>query len=378
MENVNVFAMNLGDLETDVLRKLWRQFREDSDGWAPDVAFTDPLSRTRVRRKINQALAEIASFAKCNKCWFVVPTKQNYGQYPVPQNVIDIMSPIYYFTGASAYIELDVYDEADLDDSLSLTSWRMETGSQPSVAYAGFTNRIQRYVGIHPIPTADASAMSLDAAVLERINPSGVVGGVSGSATTGSGATKMVDADGRNFENLGVIIGAYILNITDGSKGAITSLSTTNSTNDSINVSALTGGSANTFAAGDEFRIVHGTYGGIIEIGDIDANFLLAPNPGSIPHPLVTMAAGNMLVRTYIMPAKLVDKYQYPELPLWYHSSISIRAAGLLAEEFPVDSPEYAQAVAYLKRSDDSIAMLRGEAREMFKGDNRYLQSRRS
>ena len=77
------------------------------------------------------------------------------------------------------------------------------------------------------------------------------------------------------------------------------------------------------------------------------------------------------------MPALLVDKFQYPELPLWYHSSISIRAAGLLAEEFPVDSPEYKQAAAYLERSDKMISMLQGEAREMFKGDNRYLQSRR-
>lgn len=377
MENVNVFAMSLGDLETDVLRKLWRQFREDTDGWAPDVAFTEPLNRTRVRRKINQSLAEIASFSKCNKCWFIVPTKASYGQYPLPQNVVDIMSPIYFFTAATTYVELDVYDEADLDDAKSGSSWRMETGSAPSVAFAGFTNRIQRYIGITPIPTVDATAYTLNAAVLERVSPSGVLGGVSGSAAAGSGATKMVDADGRNFEKLGVIVGAYILNITDGSKGAITSLSTTNSTNDSINVTALTGGSANTFTAGDEFRIVHGTYGGVMEIGDIDASFLLAPNPGSTPHPLITMAAGNMLVRSYIMPALLVDKFQYPELPLWYHSAISIRAAGLLAEEFPVDSPEYKQGAAYLERSDKMIEMLRGEARDMFKGDNRYMQSRR-
>lgn len=375
-ENLNVFAMNFGELEADVLRKLWIDFSEDDNGWPPDTAFSGRLTRTHVRRKLNQSLAEIGALARCNKGWFILPSKTNYGQYPVPQNVVDIVSPVYWFTSSTEYIELTVYDESDFDNALRLSGWRTETGAQPEYAYSGFTNRSQRYLGITPVPTADATAVTLNAAVLERAQLYGVSEAVSGSAASGSTSTKMVDADGRNFEDLGVIPGVYILNITDGSRGAVTAISTTNTTNDTIEAT-LTGGATNQFNPGDEWRVVHGTYGGIIEIGDIDVSMLLAPSPASIPSPLITMAAGNMLVRTVILPVKLVDLNQLPELPYWYHSAVSIRAAGYLAKEYPMDSPEYKQGDAYIAQSDNMIGSLKGEAESLYKTGPRQIQSRR-
>lgn len=376
-ENINVFAMNLGELEADVLRKLWIDFSEDTNGWPPNTAFTGRLTLTHVRRKINQSLAEIGALARSNKGWFILPSKANYGQYPVPYNVVDITSPIYWFTSATEYIELKVYDEQDFDLSMPMSGWRTETGSQPEYAYSGFTNKSQRYLGITPIPTGDATSITLNAAVLERSQLYGVTEAVSGSAASGSSATKMVDADGRNFQDLGVIPGVYILNITDGSSGAVSALSTTNTANDTIEVTALTGGSTNQFNPGDEWRIVHGTYGGIVEVGDIDATSLLAPNPGSIPSPLITMAEGNMLVRAVVLPAKLVDRNQLPELPFWYHTAVSTRAAGYLAKEYPADSPEFAQGASYIQQSGEMLASLKGDAESLYKTGPRQIQSKR-
>jgi len=168
---------------------------------------------------------------------------------------------------------------------------------------------------------------------------------------------------------LGVIAGMVILNISDGSKGTITTISTTNTTNDTINVAALTGGSANTWTAGDEMRIVSpGEYGNIIEIGETEADYILSPTP-DLPIPGITMAANNLLVRGYMYPIILRDKYQYPELSPVYHPYIAMGAAASLGKEEPADSPEFAQALAYEKQYNDMTATLNNYAATQYKSD---------
>ncbi len=373
-ENIFIHELSLGLLEAKVLRKLWIQFDEESDGTAPASVFTGKYSQVRVRDAINEAYAYMASFGKMIQSWFIVPTKANYGQYPVPLNIVDV-DKVFYFTSATDYEELKVYDRSVLDELEP--GWRTMTGI-PEYAYAGDWSRTQRRLGITPVPTADATGVTLDPTVLNRPTPYGSVEAVNGSAAPGSGVT-YVDALGQNFSNLGVIPGMVILNITDGSKGTITSLGTTNTTNDTILCSGgLTGGSLNTWTPGDEMRIIGGDYGGIIEIGDTEAEYLLAPSAGQLPSPGITMAAGNLLVEAFILPVLLGNKYQYPEIHPMFHPGIVLGAAALLGEEEPVDSPEFAKAGDYRKRFEGYVNSGSKLMASHFKaGDGQQLWSRR-
>lgn len=76
---------------------------------------------------------------------------------------------------------------------------------------------------------------------------------IRGTVKTGSGATSIIDRDGRDFTTLGLTTSApnnTVTNLKTGSKYTITSISTTTSTNDTLNFTAI-GGTTNT--AGDEF-----------------------------------------------------------------------------------------------------------------------------
>jgi hypothetical protein len=116
-------------------------------------------------------------------------------------------------------------------------------------------------------------------------------------------------------------------------------------------------------------RIIGGEYGGFIEIGDTEAEFILAPNAGQLPRPGITMAAGNLLVQGFFYPALLVDKYQYPELPPTFHPYIALGAAALLGKEEPVDSGEYAQALRYEEEFTGQTMLLGSFISSQFKGD---------
>ena len=372
-ENVYIHELNLGQIEAKVLKKLWIQFSLETNSWAPETAFAK-YDRTRVRDAINEAYVYMASFGRMIQSWFIIPLKESYGQYPVPLNVVDV-DKVFYFTSATDYEELTVYDRSILDEISP--GWRTETGV-PERAYQGDWSRTNRKLGVTPTPIADATAVTLDSTVLNRPTPYGSVEAVSGSANPDSG-TDYVDTSGQNFYNLGVVPGMVILNISDGSRGTITSLGTTNSTYDTILCSGgLSGGSTDTWTPGDEMRIIGGDYGGIIEIGDTEAGYLLAPNSGQLPSPGITMAAGNLLIEAYIIPVMLNNLYQYPEIHPMFHPGIVFGAAAILGGEEPVDSPEFKQAGEYQRRFEGYVASGGKLMASHFKsGDGQKLWSRR-
>lgn len=352
-ENLFVHAMDLGKLETEVLKKLWIQVTEDSDGYSPDAVFVK-YSRYRVRQKINLVYNRIATMTRAIRSWFIIPTKTGYTQYPLPLNVLGVFEPVYYYTSSTAYDELPVYDRKTIDDLEP--GWRTQTGV-PNKAYVGDWTRQGRKLGLTPTPTADATGITLAATVLERAQPFGPAEALYGSAAPASATNTYVDSDGQNFVKLGVVPGMVILNLTDLSRGTITSIATTGSTSDTIVCSAnLSGGSLNVWTPGDEMRIIGGEYGGFFEIGDTEATYLISPTAGALPNPGVTMAAGNVLVECYIMPALLREQTQMPELHPVLHQAIAIGAAAELAEEEPMSSPEFQQSQKYWDRFNKEIA----------------------
>jgi hypothetical protein len=366
--------MNLGELETDVLRKLWINPNEDSNGFPAPTAF-GKYSQYRIRKKLNKAYSDMVTLAKALRSWFVVTLKANYTQYPVPLNCFDI-DTVYYYSSATTYSKLEVYEE-DYIETLLESGWRTAS-SVPAYAYTADKNKMVTKIGIAPAPSVDGTAITLASGVYNRDRGHGVIEAIKGSAAPGSANLVYVDSSGQNFAVLGVIIGLTVLNITDGSSGVISTITTTNTANDTITCNSLSGGGINTFTPGDEIRIVGGEYSNFVEISQIDADFLLAPNAGQLPMPGITMAAGNLLVRGFMQPLLLISEYQYPELNPTFHEAIAYGAAASLGMEEPADSPESAQAKIYQATYNESIKALNAFAALQYKGQNVQLQSRRS
>ena len=365
-ENIQIYAMNFGQIQSEVLGLLWIDAQEDSDGMPAATAFSK-YSQYKVKKKINQAYSEIMALTRTLKSWFIIPLTANYYQYPVPLNCFDI-SRVYYFSSATNYTKLEVNDENFIEDELS-EGWKTTPGT-PEYAFVADRSKMVVKLGVAPAPSSSATAITLASTVSEKAQPYGTVEAVSGFAAPGSATNVYVDAHGQNFSDLGVIVGLITLNTTDGSRGTITSISTTNTSNDTINCSGnLSGGLNNIWTPGDEMRIVGGEYGGIIEIGDTEASYILAPNAGQLPSPSITMAANNLLVQGYMYPIQLVDNNQYPELASPFHYYIALRAAGLLGLKEPTDSPEFAKAQDYMSESNQVLSALAGFSAVQYKSD---------
>ena len=82
-------------------------------------------------------------------------------------------------------------------------------------------------------------------AVITRSN-SGLLAGM---ATSGSSGLTLNDS-GKDFDQVGVSAGDIVKDITDGSSGMVTAVSSTQ-----LSVESLTGGTSNAFAAGDNYQI---------------------------------------------------------------------------------------------------------------------------
>ncbi len=371
---ISSHAMNLGELETDVLRKLWINPSEDSNGFPSSASF-GKYSEYRLRKKINKAYSDLVVLTRALRSWFIITLKANYTQYPIPLNCYDI-DEVFYYSSATVYTKLDVYEESLIDSQL-LPGWR-STPSVPQYAYTADRNKMVVKLGLAPAPIADGTAIILTGGTLSKAQPYGAGEAVSGAAAPTSATLVYVDASGQDFAKLGVIAGLTIINITDGSQGVIASITTTTANNDTITCTSLTNGNINAWTPGDEMRIIGGEYNNFMEIGDIDADYLLSPTIGSLPTPGITMAAGNLLVRGFFQPMLLRDYYQYPELSPLFHAAIAKGAAAELGMEEPVDSPEFAQAQTYQQDFNQSIAALSTFTSLQYKTGNVQIQSRRA
>ena len=373
-EHVTTFAMNLGQLETEVLRKLWVDPKEDSDGHPADVSF-NYFTKYRVDKKINQACAEMVVYSRALKSWFIVVEKENYYQYPVPLWCYDI-EKVYRFSSATTYSELELLDEETIEEEFS-PGWRT-LPSTPQYAFACDRNKMVIKLGIAPPPSSDGVAPTLATGVYTRAQPYGAVEGINGSAGPGSVGDSYVDALGQDFTELGVIPGLTLWNITDGSTGVITSINTTGSDNDTLVCSGgFSGGTVNAWTPGDEMQILGGEYGGQVTIGDLEASYILGSTMGSLPGPGITMGAGSLLVRGYSYPALLRVPTQYPELPPIFHPLVAIRAASLLGLEEPADTARYTQALRYQEEFNSQLAILMGYTADQFHGRYQILSKRR-
>jgi len=338
-------AMNLGLLQSSLLRKLWINPSEDDNGWPADTAFLK-YSESRINRKLNQYYADLVASAKCLHSWFILPFTANYSQYQVPIGIFDI-DRVFMFTSSTCYEELKVHEESYIEEVLS-PGWRSVSGI-PAYAYVGDRSGMTVKLGFAPAPNTAATAITITSGGTTETRPLGGTDSVYGVAGVDSAATSYVDSQGQDFGYL--TPSQPIMNITTNTIGTITSISTTNSDNDTLVCSI-------TWSPGDEMRVFAGELIGTVSIGSLDASYILNPIIGAFPSSGITMAANNVLVRGFSLPVKLSSKYQYPELNPIFHEAIVLGAAADLGKEEPVDTQEYKQALAYEQQYNIIIAKL--------------------
>jgi hypothetical protein len=354
--NVNILARTMGQLETDTLRLVWLTLSDDdllSDGSPADPAFMQRYTKSQVDDAINQAYANIVVAAKHKRSWLVIRMKQYYGQYPLPLQVAGFES-VYYFSSASSYEELEYLDRGDLE--ARSPGWITDLGD-PEYVYPGDPIGMYQTLAVVPRPLVNGTAVIVDSAVSNTIGAYGPVEGIEGTAGTGSATGTYVDSQGQNFDTLGVVVGQTIVNRSDESKGTITSITTTNTTNDTIVCSGgLTGGAINAWSIADEMQITGGVYYPVTILSGFASQYYLSPNMGQLPLPGLTMAAGNILASCFMYPMLLREHNQYPELPPQYHQAIPYGAASILFSQQPAGSPEAAKGVEYAQTFAQKVA----------------------
>lgn len=356
-------GMNLGLLQSDVLRKLWINPQEDSDGWPADVAFLK-YSESRVNRKLNQYYTDLVVTSKALTQWFILPFTANYSQYQVPIGIYDI-DRVFVFSSATAYSELEVLDESQIEESLS-PGWRSASGT-PEYCYVGDRAGMTIKLGFAPAPSSSATAVTVGSGGTTETRPLGAADTVYGVAGVDSSGTSYVDSEGQNFGYLTASLS--VMNITTNTVGTISSIGTTNSDYDTLVCSI-------TWSPGDEMRVFAGELIGTIAIGSLDASYILNATIGSFPSPGITMAANNALVRGFSLPVKLSSKYQYPELSPMFHSAISLGAAADLGKEEPTDTQEYKQALMYEQQYGMLVAQLSAFAGQQYQTAARIISRR--
>jgi len=104
---------------------------------------------------------------------------------------------------------------------------------------------------------------------------------VRGKAMSGSGATALVDSAGRDFTDgkYGIAVDDYVYNLNDQEGFQITSITTTNSANDTLNFAAGT----NAWAENDEFIVVNPDYVADIETTEVSGQ----PGDSVLPRQII-------------------------------------------------------------------------------------------
>ena len=353
-----VFGLTLGQIESEILHKLWVNFEEDEFG-APkveEVAFRR-YARDRVRRKINAYLAQIVGITESLQTFCVITLKENQLEYPVPDNCVNIQR-ILYFDSATTYVELPTKDRGRLESLIP--GWQTNPGT-PEYSFPGIFSGTTRRIGVCPAPSLDGTPPTItDTTIYQVDSPQGAQAALSGVAGPGSTGALYVDALGRDMEEFGLVVGQTVKNVSDGSTGQITIISGSN-----ITVGSLTDGNNNHWTPGDLLAVVPGEYGELL-ITPADT-FLATASMGQMPLPGLTMAQGNLVIEYFALPVLMEDTNQYPELHKLFHQALIYGPAAELGEERPPDSPEFAQSKVYWQRHNESIAAISGFTKHQYK-----------
>jgi hypothetical protein len=208
-------------------------------------------------------------------------------------------------------------------------------------------------LGVYPKPDTDGTSYSIspDTGVTTGGDLPGATTNVTGQATGGSATT--LDDTAVDFTDLGLVSGMAVKNVTDGSTGTISTIATTQI----VLVSALTGGTANVFAAGDSYEILAGEYG-VLTSWDDDDMTIFGSEVGVLAN--ITVPAGNIRVDYIPYPLPFPadgNAGQYPEIPKLYHMDFAMGVVADLLRTFGEGSREFQRAAYYDGIFNNAVAL---------------------
>lgn len=317
----------------------------------------DRFPKWLIRQKLTERQNIFAFKSQCLKKFALLVAKQGYTQYKLPLNCMDKgIIAIRYYTSSTSYEDIELRDTRYLDEHYP--GWLAHGDGTPQIAYMGETYGNIPMIGIYQAPDANGTDYSLspDTGIVIGDSFPGTITNHTGMATGGSCTTL---TDSYNFVDLGIVAGMTINNVTDGSSATITVVA-----DGQITHTALSGGSDNTFSAGDSYEILGGEYGVITSWTD-EERYIFGSEVGLVSQ--ITVPAGNFRVDYIPYPhpfsydetgadANQGNDLQYPEIPKLYHQALAYGVISDLLSTFNEASKEFGRAQVYEQKFNDAIA----------------------
>jgi len=290
----------------------------------------DRYSAATILDALIDSEVEAARLTKCIRSFAFIVLKEGYAQYRPPSNFL-MLDKVFFYKSNTNYYELKQKTRRWLDKHKR--GWRTVTGDS-LITFPGDNYGNMRKIGVYPTPDTDSGfEIDPDTGAYERSSAGAPSGNVSG-ANEAAHATICTKAAG-DFINNGVQVGMMALNVTDGSSGQISAVSSTTFT------VTLTGGTNNTWALGDSFTILAGEYG-VVTDWDTDESYVFTTDYGVMTG---ITNENNLYVEYFRRPIPLQYDGQYPEIPPELHQYLPDNVVYLLKRNAPKGSGDYNEAV---------------------------------
>lgn len=331
----NYVGLNLGEILEVVLFELGQV--------SGTTTVYTKFPRWFLVRKLNDRQNKFVFHSKCIRKTALLLLKADRRTYKLPENCIEggIIGMPKYYSSSTEYVNLPIKSTQWLDENYE--GWLVESSSDPMFCFLAESYGNIPMLGVYPNPDTDGTnyTSSPDTGIVIGGDVPTTSSNISGSATGGGSATSLQDS-ATTFTSLGLVAGMTVLNVTDGSSAAISSVAA-----HTITTTSLSGGSDNTWTAGDSYQILAGEYGVITSWTDDDTAFF-ASEVGEIN--TITVPAGNIRVDYTPYPLSFPETgndLQYPEIPKLYHMDLAMGVVADCLRTFTEGSKEFQRAGFY-------------------------------
>lgn len=316
----------------------------------------DRFPQWLIRQKLNIRQQKFVFLSQCLKKSAIITLKKDYHTFKLPLNCMDggIIGKPKFYRDTDDYINLEIKTTQWLDEHYE--GWRVEASSEPQYCYLGESYGNIPMIGIYPRTDTDGTNYSLDpdTGIVVGEDFPGTIAELTGLATGGS-STTLTDTS-VDFTALGIVAGMTVNNVTDGSTASVSSVAATE-----LTISTLTGGTDNTFAAGDSYSIQSGEYGVVTSWEDTD-QVLFSSEVGEIAN--IAVPSGNLQIDYIPYPLAFPESgniNQYPEIPKLYHSALIDGVVADLLGSFHENSKEFQRAESYEAKFNASTMTARSK-----------------
>jgi hypothetical protein len=335
-----------GGLHLDVLERLvlWEMGQVSGTTVSYSV-----YPKWLIRQKLNDRQNAFVQETHCLRRMALIPMIAGQRLYRLPANCIDDgVINAKFFSSSTVYVDLDVRDIDWLDANRN--GWLTAENSDPELVYHGGSYGSIPLIGVYPPPdtTGTAYATGDDTGIAVSTALGTTQQSIYGTATAGSSTTCQDSA--TTFTDYGLAAGMWIRNITDGCYGLITGVAT----NTITCAAGFTGGTLNTFQAGDLYVVLAGEYA--VRVDHEREVYIYGYRHGALGD--ITVPASTLLIEYVPFPVQFKwdetaadasqgNDYTYPEIPRNYHKALYWGVVSDLLRTFNQASKEFERAVYY-------------------------------